>query len=195
MSRAINDRSKLSDQVNTTIDGLLEPGERIVVTMSGTMGESLAASDRCVYLHKKGQVATIPLSEIDHVEWGTGMLLKWVALRGPSLDPSTPGMSTINDHPHAMAVRKIRDDERARLEWSVDTSPSPEGAMRLAEYTVIYLGGLPEYPDKHSSGIKFLVWPDGFELVPEPASKSWFDGLEIPLDQVTAFEIVQRLTG
>lgn len=62
----------------------------------------------------------------------------------------------------------------------------------LVEYSVNYRGGLPEYPKSSLGGIKFRVWPGGFEFLSTTGSKGWFAGMQIPFDVVTGVEIAQR---
>lgn len=61
----------------------------------------------------------------------------------------------------------------------------------IIRYSVIYLGGLAEYPKKQSGEIGFNILPDKFVLKATSASK-WFEGLEIPYSKVKEFKIVPR---
>ncbi len=64
-----------------------------------------------------------------------------------------------------------------------------EGA--IIRYSVIYLGGLAQYPKKQSGEIGFNILPDKFVLKATSAAK-WFEGLEIPYSKVKEFKIVPR---
>jgi hypothetical protein len=77
-------------------------------------------------------------------------------------------------------------DTSRSVEWR-----EPTGTP-LIEYDVNYRGGLPEYPKSHGGGIKLRVWPRGLQLNPTIGTRSWFTGLGIPIEVVTAFEIAQR---
>jgi hypothetical protein len=61
----------------------------------------------------------------------------------------------------------------------------------LENYSVIYLGGLPQYPNKKSGSLDFLVTPEAFHLRPTIGSK-WFAGLVITYSSVASFDIVER---
>lgn len=65
----------------------------------------------------------------------------------------------------------------------------------ICDYSVIYLGGLPEYPKSKSSSIDFLIFKDKFELKPTFASKSWFNGLTINFGSISDLQIVERQVG
>ena len=66
-----------------------------------------------------------------------------------------------------------------------------EGA--IIRYEVIYLGGLPEYPKaKHGNAIGLNVMPDKFAFTKTGTSKDWFEGYEIPYQNITDLTIEKR---
>jgi hypothetical protein len=62
----------------------------------------------------------------------------------------------------------------------------------LVSYSVIYLGGHADYPQKKSSAIDLKLRGDRFDLEPTMSSKRWFSGLSIPYSDVVTLEITQR---
>jgi len=62
----------------------------------------------------------------------------------------------------------------------------------ICDYSIIYRGGLADYPKSKSSTIDFLVLNDRFELKPTFASKSWFKGLIIRYDKIKDIVITER---
>ena len=65
----------------------------------------------------------------------------------------------------------------------------------IASYSVIYLGGHPDYPKPKVAKITFNIFQDRFELLPTMTSKAWFNGLVIPFASIANLEIVQRQIG
>lgn len=73
---------------------------------------------------------------------------------------------------------------------TVDAGPAP-----LAEYKVVYRGGLPELPKAKVGGIELRYWPDRLTLAPTTASKKWWQHLEIPYAAISSLTIEQRQVG
>lgn len=73
---------------------------------------------------------------------------------------------------------------------TVDAGPAP-----LAEYKVVYRGGLPELPKAKVGGIELRYWPDRLTLDPTAASKKWWEHLEIPYAAIGGFTIEKRQVG
>jgi len=65
----------------------------------------------------------------------------------------------------------------------------------IESYSVVYLGGHPDYPKSKAGGIDMHVCGDRFEFAPTMGTKGWFKGLVIPYDQIVTLEIVQRQVG
>lgn len=80
-----------------------------------------------------------------------------------------------------MALFKSKNQQPA------DGTPSP-----LAEYKVIYKGGLPELPKAKIGGIEMKFWPDRIALEPTTASKKFWQPLALPYAAITDLQIVKR---
>ena len=66
-----------------------------------------------------------------------------------------------------------------------------EGA--IIRYEVIYLGGLPEYPQaKHGSAVGLNIMPDQFVFTKTGTSKDWFTEYRIPYDKISGITIEKR---
>lgn len=68
----------------------------------------------------------------------------------------------------------------------------PAEAGLIEQYTVIYRGGHPDYPEAKVAGIDFLVFNDRFEFRPTMSSKKWFSALVLPYGQVLDLKIAAR---
>ena len=71
----------------------------------------------------------------------------------------------------------------------------PAEAGLLESYSVVYLGGHPDYPKEKAGSIGFKVFTDRFELSPTFGTKGWFKGLVICFDKTLGLEIVERQVG
>lgn len=67
----------------------------------------------------------------------------------------------------------------------------PESTGLIAEYKVIYKGGLLEYPKAKVAALMFQIFPDRFEIHPTNASK-WFKSEVIPYSIINDLKIAQR---
>jgi len=66
----------------------------------------------------------------------------------------------------------------------------------LESYSVIYLGGHPDYPKAKSGFIDFYICRDRFEFLPSNnITGKWFKGVVIPFDTISDFSIEQRQVG
>jgi hypothetical protein len=65
----------------------------------------------------------------------------------------------------------------------------------IADYSVVYRGGLPNHVEEKSGFIDFNIFDDRFELLPTIGSKKWFASLTIPFSQVVDLQVVQRQVG
>lgn len=71
-----------------------------------------------------------------------------------------------------------------------DAAPAP-----IAEYKVVYRGGLAELPKSKSGGIAFHVWGDRFALEPATGSTRFWTSLTIPYAAIGDLRIVRRQVG
>ncbi|MFC1439067.1 SHOCT domain-containing protein [Streptacidiphilus sp. N1-10] len=62
----------------------------------------------------------------------------------------------------------------------------------LAEYKVVYRGGLPHLPKAKVAGIELRYWPDRLTLDPTSAAKKFWDPLSIPYGAISDLTIEQR---
>ncbi|MEY9839692.1 SHOCT domain-containing protein [Streptacidiphilus sp. EB103A] len=62
----------------------------------------------------------------------------------------------------------------------------------LAEYKVVYRGGLPHLPKAKVAGIELRYWPDRITLDPTSAAKKFWDPLAIPYGAISDLTIEQR---
>jgi hypothetical protein len=67
-----------------------------------------------------------------------------------------------------------------------------EGDQPLETYKVVYRGGLAHLPKGKNAEIKFLFWPDRFELQATPVTKKWWTDLVIPYETVRELAVVDR---
>jgi hypothetical protein len=58
---------------------------------------------------------------------------------------------------------------------NTDAGPAP-----LAEYKVVYRGGLPHLPKSKVGGIELRYWPDRLTLDPTTGSKKFWQPMELP---------------
>lgn len=72
-----------------------------------------------------------------------------------------------------------------------DTPGNAESAP-IAEYKVIYRGGLPELPKAKVGGIMLRVWADAFAFEPTTSSKKFWQPLAIPFAAITDVQVVTR---
>lgn len=70
---------------------------------------------------------------------------------------------------------------------SEDAGPAP-----LAEYKVVYRGGLPHLPKAKVAGIELRYWPDRLTLDPTAAAKKFWEPLELPYAAISELSIAQR---
>jgi len=131
MARRIDDRSRFPRAMNARLDELLELDERILVAIPGTLGSGLAATDRHVFLWKRGAMQAYRLADLDAAEFSTG-LLEWVMLRGPGLDPSRPSLGNVGHHPNAIQTQRLSEAAKAELQRLVaghgDRGAQPQGS-------------------------------------------------------------------
>lgn len=71
-----------------------------------------------------------------------------------------------------------------------DSTPAP-----LAEYKVVYKGGLAELPKSKVAGIELRIWPDRFELLPTAAARKFWQPLTIPFAAVADVQVATRQVG
>ncbi|GAB2696264.1 SHOCT domain-containing protein [Kitasatospora kifunensis] len=69
------------------------------------------------------------------------------------------------------------------------------GPAPLAEYKVVYKGGLADLPKAKVAGIEFRVWGDRFTLDPTAAAKRFWTPLAIPFSAISDLKIVTRQVG
>jgi Short C-terminal domain len=73
-----------------------------------------------------------------------------------------------------------------------DKSDDGAGEQALETYKVVYRGGLPHLPKAKTGEIRMVLTPAAFELNATIGSKSFWEQLVIPYDQVTDVKIVAR---
>lgn len=93
------------------------------------------------------------------------------------------------------SVKKTWDESTAAMkqanEESKEMKKPLEGA--IIRYEVIYLGGLPEYPQaKHGSAVGVNVMPDKFVFTKTFTSKDWLEEFEIPYASISEITIEKR---
>jgi Predicted Zn-ribbon RNA-binding protein with a function in translation len=117
---AIDDRRRLSKQMNAVMDGVLEPGERVLVAIPGLSGTGIAGTDRRAFIWK-------PLSKPWALRWyqywglsravsGTGVAHA-IQLFGAGLDDRKPTLLNIDHHTAAImcALTFRAADEQAAV--------------------------------------------------------------------------------
>lgn len=62
----------------------------------------------------------------------------------------------------------------------------------IQKYSIMYLGGHPDYPKSKIGEIILNLFEDRFELQSTIGSQKWFKGLTIPYDKISDLQIVQR---
>lgn len=90
----------------------------------------------------------------------------------------------------AESGKGFSDSMKQYSDSSKEAKAPVEGA--IIRYGVVYLGGLAQYPKKHSGEIGFNIMPDSFYLKPTITTKEWFEDMVIPYDKIIKFEITTR---
>lgn len=70
---------------------------------------------------------------------------------------------------------------------SEDAGPAP-----IAEYKVIYKGGLAHLPKAKVAGIELRWWPEHLSLDPTAAAKKFWEPLYLPYEAISDLSIAQR---
>lgn len=70
---------------------------------------------------------------------------------------------------------------------SGDAGPAP-----IAEYKVVYKGGLPHLPKAKVAGIELRYWPDRLTLDPTAAAKKFWEPMELPYAAISDLTIERR---
>jgi hypothetical protein len=78
---------------------------------------------------------------------------------------------------------------REHAEAGQKYTPKPKP---IVFYTVVYKGGLPEYPKEKAGGIDMEVFADRIELLPTFGTRDWFKGLIVPIGDIESLELAQR---
>jgi hypothetical protein len=73
--------------------------------------------------------------------------------------------------------------------------PTDAVAVPIAEYKVVYRGGLADLPKAKAGGIAFHVWEDRFALEPATGSTRYWTSLQIPFAAISDLQIVRRQVG
>jgi hypothetical protein len=113
--RMIDDRSRLSKDMNAHVDAALEPGERVIVVIPGSGGSGIAGTDRRVFIWKPSPKPEVlhayPYVNLSGVASGTDNM-RSVRLFGAGLDGRK--VTILNFQSHTAAILLAVDPFRRR---------------------------------------------------------------------------------
>lgn len=86
----------------------------------------------------------------------------------------------------------IPENMSMEMPQSAENLPTMVQTELFETYTVIYLGGLPEYPKSKAGQISLKAFADRFMLIPTFGTKNWLQEITISYESITDLKIVPR---